>query len=519
MRDRAIRARARLLPTRACILLALGTLAALTARPGLASNRGLIGPYLGAPFRLTRLAQAFGHGASWATGGQVLSAQFDRDGITQIYRARPDGSHQRCLTCRTVPGPNGLPQERPQGDWILFESYGQQPVHVGAPGLGGYGGDLYVMRPDGSDPYRLTTTSDPGGGAPYTERSGVPYDNFHAYWSPNGRHVIWTHTEARSLAHGGQAWEILLGDFVVRHGRPALKRVRVVGRPYGVYETQPWSPDGRGFLFCAAGPYRSPFQPAPPGWGNMRLYYMRLYGPGASPAHPRVRLIGDNAPLYEEQAVFTPDERTVIVMSNRGDPVGSWYDLVAAAAQRTRFDAPRTGPTQTLQFLADFDGPDFHSDLYAVDVRTGAVRRLTNLHGVIPEFYWDRAYTRLIWGMGQISTGATYTARFAGLRAAARLIPRRNPAPLYGRPVDWGRVKRDSQPVRDPGPTDDIPRAVRLPGAPAVGLPHARRSTDTVTVPSVTVSYVALWLRDLRKLGQAAGMAFTTDPLRRLGLG
>jgi hypothetical protein len=37
----------------------------------------------------------------------------------------------------------------------------------------------------------------------------------------------------------------------------------------------------------------------------MRVYYTRLYGRGASPSRPRVTLIGDNAPLYQEQAIFT----------------------------------------------------------------------------------------------------------------------------------------------------------------------------------------------------------------------
>jgi hypothetical protein len=77
----------------------------------------------------------------------------------------------------------------------------------------------------------------------------VAHDNFHAYWSPTGRQIVWTHTEAFPLAKGGQRWEMLLGDFSVRGGVPSLNNVRVVGRPYGVYETQPWAPDGTGFLF------------------------------------------------------------------------------------------------------------------------------------------------------------------------------------------------------------------------------------------------------------------------------
>ncbi len=519
MTDRPTHPSARRTWVRATALIALIASAAVVATAGVASARSVIGPYFAAPFKITKLRSAFGHGASWATNGDVLSSQYDRGGILQIYRSKPGGQNQRCLTCATVPGPNGLPQERPEGDWILFESYGHQPVHVGNPGLGGYGGDLYLMRPDGSHPFRLTTNSDPNRGARFGKQSGVPYDNFHAYWSPDGRHIIWTHAEARPLSAGGQSWEILLGTFVVIHGRPALENVRVVGRPYGVYETQPWSPDGKGFLFCAAGGYRSPYQAAPPGWGNMRLYYMRLYGRGASPAHPRVTLVSDNAPLYEEQAVFTPDMKTVIMMSNRGDPVGSWYDLVAAAAQRTRFYAPDTGSTQTLQFLADFDGPDFRSDLYAVDVRTGAIRRLTNLHGVIPEFYWNDNYTRLIWGMGQISTGVTYTARFAGIGGSDRRIPRTTPGPLYGQPVAMSRVGTQAQAVRDPGPTDNVAIAVAPPPHPAPGFPHASSNSDQSTIPVATGTYVEPWLTDLKTLGSDAGVAFTTDPLTRLGLG
>ena len=83
------------------------------------------------------------------SGRPVLSSLFDSAGISQVYRQLPDGTDRTCLTCTTVKGPNGFAQARGQGDWILFHSYGQQPVHTGGPGLGGYGGDLYVMRADG----------------------------------------------------------------------------------------------------------------------------------------------------------------------------------------------------------------------------------------------------------------------------------------------------------------------------------------------------------------------------------
>ena len=115
--------------------------------PPSGARGSLIGPYLGAPFELTRNDYNFGQAPAWTTGDRVLSHELDSAGVRQVYRARLDGSAQECLTCNTVAGPNGFPQDRPQSDWILFQSYGQQPVHTGGPGFGGYGGDLYVMRP------------------------------------------------------------------------------------------------------------------------------------------------------------------------------------------------------------------------------------------------------------------------------------------------------------------------------------------------------------------------------------
>ena len=480
-----------------------------------ADARSVFGPWFSAPFQAKKLPYAFGQDVSWTRNGDVLSTELDSAGIAQVYRSRIDAGRQTCLTCTTVAGPNGFAQERPQGDWILFASYGQQPVHIGGPGLGGFGGDLYVMRADGSRPHRLTTDSDPDGGAVYGINAGVPYDNFHAFWSPDGEHVVWTHTEGHPLSDGGQTWQILLGDFVLDRGVPSLRNVRVVGPPYGAYETQPWSPDGKGFLFSAAGGRNSPFQEVPPGWGNMRVYYMRVYGDGASPEDPRVTPIGDNAPLYQEQAIFTPDMKTVIMMSNRGSTVGSWYGAIAAAAQRTGFDAPDTGSTQTLQFLADFNGPDFRADLWAVDVATGAYRRLTQLEEVVPEFFWNHDFTKIIWGLG--TTQETYVGSFSGIGASQRKIPTRTPPALEGAPIDMSRVGAQAQKIRDPGPTDNTPRAVQPPANPAPAFPHAAKTGDVINVPGVTATYLGRWLDDLEALGEASAATFTTDPPRRLG--
>jgi hypothetical protein len=232
-----------------------------------------------------------------------------------------------------------------------------------------------------------------------------------------------------------------------------------------------------------------------------------------------VTLIGDNAPFYEEQAVFTPDMRSVLMMSNRGATVGSWYDLIASAAQRTGFDAPDTGTTQTLQFLADFDGRDFHSDLFAVDLRTKAFRRLTYFNLVLPEFFWDAGYTRLLLPLNARGRTVTYVARFPAITAAQRAIPKTTPAWLYGQPIDLARVGGQAQSIRDRGPTDNEPTPVGRPARAAPPFPHAGKTGDVGTVPQVTVTYVPVWLGDLRALGEQASLTFTTDPVTRLGIG
>jgi hypothetical protein len=484
-----------------------------------AAEKSLIGPYFGAAFTIQQNSYAFGQAASWSRSGKVLSGQLDSAGVSQIYRSNLDGSDQQCLTCMTVQGPNAFPQERPKGDWILFDSYGQQPIHTGNPGFGGYGGDLYVMREDGSHPYRLTTNSDPNDGSVYTSSSGVPYDNFHAYWSPNGKQIVWTHTEANPLSDGGQTWEMLLGDFTVKQGVPSLLNVRVVGKPYGVYETQPWAPDGSGFLFSAAGGLKSPFQSTDPGWGHMQLYFMRLYGPGASPSQPLVTQISDDTPAYNEQAIFTPDMRTVIMMSNRSKPQTSWYDLVVSAAMRTGFDAPNTGSTQTLQFLSDFIGPDFNSDLYAVDVQTKAIRQLTSFpNGVVPEFYWNHNYSKIIVGVEtrgvNEATLPTWIGQFGGITSSERQVPKQIPAPgLVGEPVTMGRVGLQAQAIRDSGPTGNTSVQVPPPSDRDAAEPHATVSSDKATVPSVIDTYAAIWLNDLASLSQESGQSFSTPPL------
>jgi hypothetical protein len=519
--------RAGLTRTIGSLALALALTVTAPWAAGLARGASTPDPYFSAPFRVQANAYTFGQTPSWTSTGDVLSNEPDRSGLEQVYNSKLDGSRRRCETCGRLQGPNGFAEQQPQagavsrsdasararspGRWILFCSMGAQPEHYGQPCLGGYGSDLYVMRPDGSRLTRLTRASDPARGARYDDRpGGVPYDNYHPYWSPDGRHLIWTRTEAYPLDRGGQRWQMLLADFAApAHGSPHLSHVRVVGPAFGVYETQAWAPDGSGFLFTAFGPRRSPFQATPPGWMHLELYFMRLYGRGASPEHPLVTHVTDNDPAYEGQAVFTPDMRDVIVMTSRERP-STWYQTVITAALWLGFDAPDPGSAGTPMFLADFTDPKFTSDLYMVDLATGDLRRLTSFHHVIPEFGWNSGYTRLLWSEG-LRSGARITrvARFTGLTVAQQRIPA-TPAPgLFGAPIDLARIRTVPAPVRNLAPA-----AGRHPGELPFPLPVARGAgADHQRLPAVVTTYVSVLIGQLDQLAARAGAAIGAPPL------
>jgi hypothetical protein len=390
----------------ATVAVAVGTLAGCSASPSSPSSASpaAIGanPFFASRFTAKVNPFTFGQDPSWTADGRVLSNEKDRSGVSQVYVSRLDGADMSCLTCGQ-PGPNGFPQERPQGDWILFCSFRGQTVTFGSPCLGGYGTDLYAMRPDGSHVTRLT-----GPGSPF-ESGSAPYDNYHPYWSPDGQHLIWTHVAYNSMAQSGTQWTILLSQFRVgSSGTPYLSDVTVVA-PGGdnAYETQAWAPDGSGVLFTAfssAGNKRV-------GWLNSELYFLRLYGHGVSPAHPRITHLTDGNPGWDEQAVFTPDMKDVIWMSSRATP--TWYQTVVTAAQGIGYDPPAENEVVGPFFVLTVLDPKFRTDLYELDLGTHAIHRLTDLDQVVPEFYFDPAGTRLIWTTGD--HGATYVGAFGAV--------------------------------------------------------------------------------------------------------
>src|SRR5205085_3345348 len=132
----------------------------------------------------------------------LFGKDFKKGDKAQIYSVRLNGSGLRCLTCGQ-PGPNNVPAVRPQGDWVLFHSWRGHYFTIGSPGYGGLGSSLWALSlKDPSKQYQLTDV-------PAANFSGEGYDDYHAYWSPDGRQLVYAHLNWNFVTGGGSGkWDV-----------------------------------------------------------------------------------------------------------------------------------------------------------------------------------------------------------------------------------------------------------------------------------------------------------------------
>jgi hypothetical protein len=330
----------------------------------------------------------FGQAPVFMPDGQVVYGKnFDKGAGTQVYTSNLDGSGRTCLTCE-LKGPNNVPAVRPEGDWILFHSWLGHDLTLGSPGYGGLGSALWVMRPDGSHPTQLTETQ-PGFGA------DEGFDDYHAYWSPDGKELVWAHLDWNFINGQGQGkWDIEVGDFSVSPtGVPSLSHIRVVRPANGSwYETQWWAPDGSGFLYTQTAGTAM----------NTELFFCRLSASGCA-----VTQLTDNA-SWNEQALFTPDMKNVIFMSSRDHP--GFFNTFAKLAKAAKLTTDEDYLLTLEVFEAAYEQPVAQeaTDLYELNLASGVVTRLTHDGDegwVTPEFTWDPTNSFLIWTEIRFPTG------------------------------------------------------------------------------------------------------------------
>ncbi len=359
----------------AATVIGLSTLSA----PGTAGAQLTSDPYAG-PFTVTTNAATYGQAPVYMPDGQVVYGKNFKGGAgTQVYISNPDGSALKCLTCELA-SPNNVPAVRPQGDWILFHSWIGHKITLGSPGYGGLGSALWIMRPDGTHPTQLTETQT-GFGA------DEGFDDYHAYWSPDGNELVWAHLNWNFVNGQGQGkWDIRVADFTVSPaGMPSLTAIRVVRPANGSwYETQWWAPDGSGFLYTQTSGTAM----------DTELFFCRLSAAGCTVTQLT------NSASWNEQAIFTPNMKDVIFMSSRDHP-----GLFNTFVQLARSSGLTTDDDYLLAlevFEAAFEQPvaQESTDLYELNLASGQVRRLTTDGDdgyIIPEFTWDPTHRNLVW--------------------------------------------------------------------------------------------------------------------------
>ena len=199
------------------------------------------------PVPTTKITSLQAHGGHVGWSGSTNLLVFDeqgKDGFSDVYTARLDGTDKQCLTCskRNLPQKhNGNPDWSPAGDYIVFQSEdpqlklkGQPQGEVMASPDQGYNNNIWIMTVDGLRFWQLTHVA---------SMAGV----LHPRFSPDGRKLTWS----EMIGSGGIGqWVIKLADFGFYKGQPQLSNIQTLS-PWSLqwYETYDFSLDQTRIIF------------------------------------------------------------------------------------------------------------------------------------------------------------------------------------------------------------------------------------------------------------------------------
>jgi Tol biopolymer transport system component len=291
-------------------------------------------------------------GMSFSPDGTQIAFPLEVNGKSQIQIANADGTLPKCITCGQ-PGNNDGVRWRPTGDAFIFISDRDHPYATGNAG-GGFGQELYAMRPDGSQPTRLT-------------HSNAWATNYHVNWSPDGMHVVWGSTES-------YAWDVMIADFVADASGMRLSSPRRIVHDTSWWETHGFTADNKTIITTNT---RAGFQ-------STDVYAIDV----ASGA--RTRLTTNLA--WDEHAHLSPDGREITWISGRFQPASVLR--LDDGSISPAFDFLWIIPGIFFEFLNPPAG--YTTELTLMDADGNNLHALTAEKQVIADSQWSFDGTRII---------------------------------------------------------------------------------------------------------------------------
>lgn len=167
----------------------------------------------------------------------------DADGRHDVFVLDLVSSGERCITCKSYDlrkASNFNPAWQPSGEHVVFQSQTSprrlriDALEMTTPNRGVHS-DLWIMRTDGKDFYRLTRAAEAG--------SAVLDPHF----SYEGDRLVWTE-RATSRGRGFGEWRLQNATLRTKRGIAALKQSRKYVPGKGVIIAHEFSPDERSVL-------------------------------------------------------------------------------------------------------------------------------------------------------------------------------------------------------------------------------------------------------------------------------
>jgi Tol biopolymer transport system component len=294
-------------------------------------------------------------GMSFSPDGTHIAIPLLVNGKSEIHTANTDGTNLSCITCAQAGNNDGVRWRPGTGDTMIFISDRDHPHATGNAG-GGFGQELYAMHSDGSQPTRLTTSDDWA-------------TNYHVNWSPDGQHIVWGRTEART-------WDVMVADFVTDpDGTMHLDSTRVLVHDTTWWETHGYTADNRYVITTNS---RAGFQSTD------------LYAVDVATGQNRIRLTDNLA--WDEHGHLSPDGREIDWISGRWNPA-SVLRLNDGSISPT-YDFLWIIPGIFFEFLHAPAG--YTSELTLMDADGSNIRQLTNDQQVVADSQWSFDGTKII---------------------------------------------------------------------------------------------------------------------------